>query len=143
MRFSSLALLMALTLGCPQGRITGPIDGLPFATATPSCGPADGPAVRITFASTNDPNSRPHLFVTIYDGLPQLTRTWILTPDVGFAAYVTAPDEMESARSAVVEIERIDAARTITGTVHLVFDQAGVFRGRFRATWVPQAGLCG
>lgn len=139
---TSLAMA-SLVLACPQGRITEPIASLPFATASPGCGPADGPAVEITLASANDPSAVPHVRVVLYESLDRLTRRWTLGEGAGFASYVTSLDHEESASSGTVEIERVDSANKVTGTVHLVFPHAGIIRGRFQAAWVPRLMLCG
>lgn len=143
-RRASAALFVGACLSaCPQDKITEPISNLPSATASASCGPADGPAVEITLAASDNPAGTPRASVTIYTSLATLKGRWALGPDVGVASYMGATGTGELARSGTVMIETIDAAQTITGTVQLVFPQAGMIRGRFRATWNARAVLCG
>lgn len=134
----SLAVLMAaaLLVACPQTTITEPISNLPFS-------PVDGPAVEITLAASGNPATVPRANVTIYQGLSSLTSRWTLGPEVGVASYMASPDSGELARSGTVVIEAVDAAKTVTGTVQLVFPKAGMIKGRFRAIWVPRTVRCG
>lgn len=139
----ALMLVSASLTACPQDKITEPISNLPFATASPSCGPADGPAVEITLAASDNPAGTPRANVAIYTSLASLTGRWTLSPDVGVASYQTATGTGELARSGTVVIESVDAANTVTGTVQLVFPDAGMIRGRFRATWIARTVRCG
>lgn len=141
----SLAVLMAaaLLVACPQATITEPISNLPFSTASPSCSPVDGPAVEITLAASGNPATVPRANVTIYQGLSSLTSRWTLGPEVGVASYMASTDSGELARSGTVVIEAVDAAKTVTGTVQLVFPKAGMIKGRFRAIWVSRTVRCG
>jgi hypothetical protein len=141
----TIAVMLVTTslTACPQDRITEPIANLPVATASPSCGPADGPAVEITLAASDNPAGTPRANVAIYTSLSTLKGRWTLGPDVGVASYMTATGTGELARSGTVVIETIDAANTVTGTVQLVFPDAGMIRGRFRATWIARTVRCG
>jgi hypothetical protein len=142
-RTIALVALATLVVACSRSRITEPLAALPFATATPSCGPADGPAVEITLAATGEPAVTPHLRLVIYEGLTRLRGRWTLGSDVGFASYVPSSGAPEGATRGTVEIEQVDAANTVTGTVDVVFERAGTFKGRFRATWVARVVMCG
>lgn len=139
----AVMLVAASLTACPQDRITEPISNLPVATASPSCGPADGPAVEITLAASDNPAGTPRANVAIYTSLSTLKGRWTLAPDVGVASYMTAAGTGELARSGTVVIETVDAANTVTGTVQLVFPDAGMIRGRFRATWIARTVRCG
>ena len=143
LRLLALVLAAALLAACPQNKITEPISNLPFATASPSCSPVDGPAVEITLAASDSPSSTPRAQVALYERLSNLTRRWTLGPDVGVASYMTSSGTGELARSGTVVIEGVDAANTVTGTVQLVFPEAGMISGRIRATWVPRSVRCG
>lgn len=142
-RALAVLLLAALLVACPQTTITEPISNLPFATASPSCSPVDGPAVEITLAASGNPATVPRAHVTIYQGLASLTSRWTLGPEVGVASYMASTDSGELARSGTVVIESVDATKAVTGTVNLVFPVAGMIKGRFVAGWVPRTVRCG
>lgn len=82
--------------------------------------------------------------MAIYDDITRLTRRWTLGGDLGFASYVRSASDEEPAIRGIVNIERVDGAKTVTGTVDLVFAREGRVRGRFQANWVDRQGLlCG
>src|SRR6267142_1138958 len=76
--FVALPLIVAFT-NCNGDGISGPPPGLPFATATRSCGPADGPAVSI-YLSRNPESvtpTPPFVILHINEPLEQLAgRSW-------------------------------------------------------------------
>src|SRR5215213_6576379 len=95
----SLALA-SLSVACASDGASGPIPGLPYATALQSCGPADGPAVELLLVPTSpawpvEPQT-PFVRIMLTHGLSELAgKTFALGEAHGVASYVSAPGQIE------------------------------------------------
>lgn len=135
-----------LALACRSEGFSGPTAGLPHAAAFRTCGPADGPAVGIIFASgpvDSSPVSSPYLRITIAQPLEQVIgHSWTLDQNMG-ATYIAGPNDMETATSGSATITGLAADSTVLGSVALWFPTRGSIRGAFRARWIDMHELCG
>ena len=146
MRLGIAAGIAAATVGCSD--TFAPPEGLDFAAATRSCGPADGPAVVIYLASERieslDP-SAPFVRVYVDQSLETLAgRSWLLAGvnANGAAWYYSSATEFEVATIGGMRVEKVEEDNTIVGLVDLIFPDAGRIRGEFRAVWVPNTVIC-
>lgn len=143
----SLAIA-GLAAACTTEHPSGPIPGLPFASALPSCGPADGPAVEILLVPTSpawpvEPQT-PFVRIMITHALAELPgKTFALGEANGVASYVSAPGEIEVSSGGQVRVSAADTARGVVGTVDITFPTRGKVAGRFSAPWTARQMLCG
>lgn len=150
MRKIILLVVTSLVVACHENSPLEPLDALPHATATPSCGPADGPATLIYLASTPVELLQPSVpFIQVF--VPR--RFTESTPGEVFvvgedfneeasAWFHRSGVEMQSARSGEVGITAL-RGNQLTGYVDLVFPDGVRMRGSFAASWQPREILCG
>ena len=143
-----LSIATAVAVGCSSDRVGAPPPGLPYATATPTCAPNDGPAVSIYLTAlledTLEP-SKPYVRIAVWQPLDSLVgRSWVLAPssEDGSAWYHATAVDFESATNGRLTVTSFSLER-VRGTVDVTFPDAGRIRGAFEATWIPQAELCG
>jgi hypothetical protein len=140
-------VILVVAAACASDAISGPPAGLPYAAATPACGPADGPATTI-YLSPNpveslDP-STPFVRIAIWQPRERLAgRSWSLADDAAAAEYFSTPDEFELATGVSVTINAVDSDSTVRGSAELTFPMHGRIAGGFRARWIPVALRCG
>jgi hypothetical protein len=143
-----LSLVIAGATACESDHPSGPIPGLPFAAALPSCGPADGPAVEILLVSAElaggaDPQT-PFVRIMLTHGISEIGgKTYVLGEANGVASYISAPGEIEVSSGGEVRIGTADTARGVSGTVDITFPTRGKVAGRFTAGWTARTMLCG
>jgi len=133
---------IALCQGCGDDLILLPGD-LPHAISMFTCGPADGPAVRILIAERPIASlTPPPPYASIYiDGSIDALQPGTYTmPKVG-AGWWESATEFESATSGGVEITSVTADHTISGTVTLRFPSHTV-TGPFVAPWRTNPITC-
>lgn len=133
--------------GCDAGPAEPPA-GFPFASATPECGPADGPAVAIYLSRDTTPALPPggaRVRVYVWHDLDELgAQAWAIggdSPD-GAADYDDGAGGT-TALHGTVAVTAVRADSTVEGEVDLVSDGAFAVRGGFRARWIPRALMCG
>ncbi|MBC7894912.1 MAG: hypothetical protein H7066_05845 [Cytophagaceae bacterium] len=141
-------VVVSMVAACASDGPSGPIAGLPFAAALPSCGPADGPAVEILLVSTASAGTTeppaPFVRIMITHALSEIAgRTFRLGDVNGVASYIAAPGEIEVSSGGEVRITTADTARGVAGTVDITFPTRGKVAGRFSASWTPRTMLCG
>ena len=128
-------------------RSPGPPTGLPYAAATPACGPADGPGIAI-YLSPNpveslDP-STPFVLVDIWQPRERLReRSWQLADDAAAASYFSTPNDFEVAIGGSITVKAIDPDSTVHGSAVLTFPTHGTIAGGFHARWFSVALRCG
>jgi hypothetical protein len=126
-----------------------PIREFPFATASPSCAPWDGPAVAILLTATADtlpPAAAPYLNVGLYDSRDRLLRrtiSWPAETEVGGASWCVDGDDCMAADSGVVRLDAVEDDSVLAGRLRLHFPGGAVLDGSFRATWRPRTAICG
>lgn len=141
----------ALVIGCAADKVTAPPNGYQYAAATFSCGPADGPAIRIYFSptpTTTTQPSTPYLGVSVWQSVAALSgREWSLASGSadGFAWFQLTAANQEVATSGTLTVTSVSTDNQIEGTVDVTFPSAGHVRSAFKATWIPSPPgvLCG
>ena len=140
----SLALVLGLVLaGCDSS--TSPSLESVDAQAAAACGPTDGPAVTIRFASpSGDFTTPPIVEAMIYLPRSGIAGTqWSLPSD---QAHVwiqrTSHLEFDPATEGRVAIEVVEADGTVVGTINAKFADGTLFLRTFRAVWQERAALC-
>ena len=141
----SLALTLGLLLAAGCDNSTGPSPKPTDAEATAACGPTDGPAVAIRFASAaGDFTTPPIVQAAVYRPRSELAgKQWVLPSD---QAHVwiqrTTHLEYDPATEGRIAIEVIEADGTIVGTINARFPDGTLFLRSFRAAWRELAVLC-
>jgi ABC-type transport system substrate-binding protein len=140
-------VLLALAASCASDAIPGPPAGLPYAAATPGCGPADGPATVIYLSSNPveslDP-STPFVRIAIWQSLDRVgARSWSVADGAASALYFSTPDEFEVATGGSVTVTAVDPDSTVCGSAVFTFPTQGRVAGGFHAGWFPVALRCG
>jgi hypothetical protein len=143
-----LALMIALLGAACESGPAEPPPGFPFASATPACGPADGPAVTIILAADSMPAlppGSPTVVVSIWHAVGDLPgRSWDVggsSPD-GMGAYEDGTGASTPLRGTVT-ITGVQSDSTIEGEVDLSSTGTFAVRGGFRAKWVSRVLTCG
>lgn len=142
-----LACAAALYLGLSCEASTGPRT-FPWAVATFSCGPADGPATGIALARKPIQDlhpSYPYVSVLIQRSVSDLGETeWNVEAD-SFdisATYVRGANHSEQAIAGTVRIDRVGSDKQVEGRVELRFPSTQVSDG-FSAVWVESLVMRG
>ncbi len=140
-----VGIVGACAVSCSSA-VQSPVGPLQYASATPSCGPADGPAVAILLSGNPDVTSAypsyPLVRVAIWRSLSEARgKTVQLVGDNGFAAYSRSADDIVGATRGSVTIDA--GTEAVTGTVDLTFPNREPVRGRFSAVWIERQILCG
>ena len=151
MRKIILLMVATLIVACDDDTPLQPLSALPHATATPSCGPADGPATAIYLASTPVQLPQPDVpFIQVF--VPRRF-TESTTEGVVFrigenfdeeasAWFHRSGVELKSATSGEVGITAF-TGNLLTGYVDLEFPDGVRVRGSFSASWQHREILCG
>ncbi|MFN8571336.1 MAG: hypothetical protein U0132_04715 [Gemmatimonadaceae bacterium] len=146
LRFIALAGVVGACGASCRSAVDGPIGLLPYASATQSCGPADGPAVAILLSANADVTSAnpsyPLVRVTIWRSLSDARgKTVQLGGNDGFAAYARSGEDVVGASRGSITLDA--GTNAVTGTVDLAFPNRDPVRGRFTAVWLERTILCG
>ena len=143
-----LPIAMLLLVSCVFDSISGPPRGFPHAAATNDCGPTDGEAVSIflTAAPMQSLNpSAPYLRATVLQSVNAVSgRSWSVGwgSAEGYATFYSAATVFQFATSGTVTVTSV-SANSVEGTADVSFPNADRIRGSFKATWIPNSGLCG
>lgn len=145
-------VLLLLTVACGEdgaGPLPAAPSGYPYAYATNSCGPADGPATRFYLASEPSatlPATVPRIEFVIHRSASELQGedvTWDGSSSDGWAGRCDGAGPCAAATSAVVRFRRGAADTVLSGTVKLRFEDGTSASGGFEATWRRTEQLCG
>ena len=146
---SRLTVALCVLVACNDGAPLEPLSGLPFAFATPSCGPADGPTVSIYLAGQSFELSQPvapYIQVNVPSHFSELKAGDVFEVRDLFTSanawFHGSGVETRQADSGEVGI-RAFTATTLSGYVDLEFTGGPTFRGTFIAAWRPRQLLCG
>lgn len=150
MRKLILPLVTLLVGACHENSPLEPLAALPHAAATPSCGPADGPATLIYLASSPVELLQPSVpFIQVFVPGRFTESTPREVFDVGedfneeaSAWFHRSGVELQSATRGVVGITAF-RGNLLTGYVDLTFPDGVRMRGTFTASWQPREILCG
>lgn len=141
--------LLLIAACADAGPIPAPPEGYGFAYATPSCGPADGPAVRLYLAAAATESLPPAgtwLDLAVWRSateLPAAELSWSGASDLGWAGRCTDAGPCETATDVRISFRRFEPDSALTGTLDLRFENGSRVAGGFRATWRPATPLCG
>ncbi len=136
-------------LGCRSDATVAPPAGLPYAVASRSCAPTDGPAVTIVLMAERVQSSAPavpSLSLHVWHPLESLRgRTFSLVGASadGAATFHPRGTTFETATSAVVRVTEVAADSSIEGTVDATFPASGRIRGTFHGVWIAGMPMCG
>ena len=146
---SGLLACLVLPAACNDEEPIGPLSDLPYAAATNSCGPADGPVVLIYFAAQPIQSLQPVApFVQVH-----IPRSFAEL-DIGDypigqsfananAWFHGSGVETKTATGGVVSITDVNPSG-LAGQIDLDFPDGVRFRGTFASAWTPrQFLLCG
>lgn len=145
-------ILLLLTAACGEdgaGPLPAAPAGYPYAYATNSCGPADGPATRFFLASEPSatlPTTVPRIEFAIYRSASELQGedvVWNGASAEGWAGRCGGTGPCAAATSATVRFRRSGADTVLSGTVQLRFEDGSSTSGGFEATWRRTEQLCG
>ena len=148
MRKLILLLVTSLIVACDENAPLEPLAALAHASATPSCGPADGPATAIVLASTAElPPVAPFIQVFVPRRFTESTPGDVFVVGEDFneeasAWFHRSGVEMQSARRGEVGITALRGDQ-LTGYVDLVFPDGTRMRGSFTASWQAREIFCG
>jgi len=142
-------LACLLVVGCNDEEPIGPLSELPYAAATNSCGPADGPVVVIYFAAQPIQSLQPvapfvqvHIprsFAELNTGNYPIGQSFANTN----AWFHGSGVETKTATGGQVSITDVNPSG-IAGHIDLVFPDGVSFRGTFASAWQPrQLQFCG
>ena len=148
-RLSPLAVAICFLSACNETPLE-PLSALPFAYATNSCGPADGPAVLIYLAAQSFELPQPVApFVQI--NLP-IASSELKAGDVFHvdeddfmapnAFFHGSGVETKAASDGEIGVTAF-SANTLSGYIDLEFPGGLVFRGTFIASWQTRQTFCG
>jgi hypothetical protein len=148
-RVSRLAIAICFLSACNETPFE-PLSALPFAYATNSCGPADGPAVLVYLAAQSFELTQPVApFIQI--NLPVASTTMkagdvfhvedddFMAPNAFFHG---SGVETMAASDGEIGITAFNA-NTLSGYVDLEFPGGREFRGSFIAAWQQRQTFCG
>ena len=148
-KVSRLALALCLLSSCNKESPFEPLNELPFAYATPSCGPADGPTVVVYLAAQSFELGQPvapFLQVQIPTSSTQLKPGDVFHVSTLFtettASFHGSGVETRTASSGEIGVTAF-SANLLSGYVDLKFEGGPSFRGTFMAAWQPRQLLCG
>jgi len=140
------AMLLA---ACSDASVPAPPAGYGFAYATPDCGPADGPAVRIFLVGEEAalwPPTGARLEVAVWRGaaeLPGADLSWSGATSLGWAGRCDDAGQCDAATDVRVQFRSFAADSTLTGSLDLGFADGSRVTGGFGATWHSATPICG
>jgi hypothetical protein len=148
-KLSALGLAACLFAACNDETPFEPLSGLPFAYATPSCGPTDAPSVLLYLAAQSFELPQPvapFIQIHIPKGDPltagdvfQIGEDFITEANAWFHG---SGVETRQARGGEIGVTAFNA-NTLSGYVDLEFENGPTFRGTFIAAWHPRQTFCG
>lgn len=145
-RLLSCALVAVFAMACSDSASPA-FRAFAYSSVAAQCGPADGPAVAVFLAPTQegaDGQSAPYVRVYVAVGVNQLAGVWPITTksDAG-AWFQSDASTSELAESGYMFVTSVDSDNTVTGSVDIQFRDAGHIKTDFRAKFRPLNVLCG
>ena len=145
----SLTLALCLLAACNDETPLEPLSALPFALATPSCGPADAPIVLVYLAAQTFELSQPvapFVQVQFPRASSQLQAGDVFEIEEDYmeanAWFHGSGVETRQAIGGEIGVTAFNA-NTLSGYVDLEFPDGPTIRGTFIAAWHPRQLLCG
>ena len=145
----SLAVALCFLAACDDETPFEPLSALPFAYATNSCGPTDGPVVAIYLAAQSFELQQPVApYVQVH--IPKASSELKAGDEFQVRELFTEANawfygsgvETSMATSGEVGVTAF-SANTLSGYIDLEFPGGQAFRGSFMASWQPRQLLCG
>lgn len=143
------ALLLCLAAACSDDSApTEPVNGLPYAVATNSCGPADGAMVAIYLAAQPVESLQPvapYVQVHIHGSFADLAAGSVFQVSDSFQdanAWFHGSGVERTANGGEIGVTS-RTSTAIAGYVDLRFPDGARLRGTFSANWTPTQLLCG
>ncbi|MCC7055654.1 MAG: hypothetical protein IT355_20450 [Gemmatimonadaceae bacterium] len=128
---------------------TGPDAGLPYVYALASCGPADGPAVTLTFSGTPYSGERvspPYVLMTVYrppTDLAGRTYTFDRTGDTASGVMIDASGAYVGAVTGTLQVDRVTGDNSVVAYVNAQLPDGSRLRRAFVAPWRIALVACG
>ena len=146
-RWIGVAVIGVLAAGCSSDTAVGPSGSFDHAAVTPTCGPADGPAVAIYLTSEPVTSLEPkgvYIRVFVPGTVDQIAGTsWpIASNSEAGARYTRSADSYEWATSGLLIVKSVGDDGSLSGSVYLDFPDAGHIQGEFHAEWFPASQPC-
>ena len=148
-RLSPLPFALCFLAACSDETPLEPLSQLPFAYATPSCGPTDAPIVLVYLAAQSFELAQPVApFVQVHfpSASSQLKGGDVFRIGERFtdanAWFHGSGVQTTQATSGEVGVTAF-SGNLLSGYVDLEFADGPVFRGTFIAAWQPRQLLCG
>ena len=146
-RSCGLSLVAGLLLACSSDGLIGPSSRFDHATASFTCGPADGPALAIYLSqypmTVGDP---PGAFVRLYvtGTVDEIVGKMLpLSPGSTAAAWFhSGGSNDEPASGGYLLVSSGSAGQTLEGSVNIHFEQAGNLQRAFHAVWIQSNIVC-
>jgi hypothetical protein len=144
-RMFSCSLVAVFAMACGSNSVSPALRGFAYSSVAAQCGPADGPAVAVFLAPTQEgANGQSAPFVRVYVAVPvsQLAGVWP-TNSSATAWFQSDASTSEAAESGYMFVSSVDSDNTVSGHVDLQFPDAGHIKTDFRAKFRPNVALCG
>ena len=145
---AAVAAVMQLA-ACSDASLPAPPEGYAFAYATPDCGPADGPAVRIFLVGQEValwPPTGARLEVAVWRGaadLPGAELSWSGATNLGWVGRCDDAEQCVAATDVRMQFRGFAADSTLTGSLDVGFADGSRVTGGFTAVWHAANPLCG
>jgi hypothetical protein len=146
--FVAFAFVLAAA-ACGSDDTVGPAGDFAEASATATCGPADGPAVAIQLTpneGADDFSRRRFVTVTIPRSVGDIAgRTWPVDggSDAAWSTLIVGASSAAIQGVGEIVILRADTSSTVDGVVDVLFANGVRVRGTFSADWVERRSFCG
>ena len=148
-RLLRLTIALCVLSACRDDTPFEPLSALPFAYATPSCGPTDAPIVAVYLAAQSFDLTQPvapYIQIHLPSASSELKAGDVFRVRELFtqanAWFHGSGVETKAATSGEVGVTTFGAG-TLSGYVDLEFPGGQTFRGTFSAAWQPRQLLCG
>lgn len=145
-RLFSCSLVAVFAMACSSS-VSPAFRGFAYSSVAAQCGPADGPAVAVFLAPTQegaDGATAPYVRVYVAVPVNQLAGVWpIKTTSDATAWFQSDASTSEVAESGYMFVSSVDSDNTVTGNVDIQFPDGGHIKTDFRAKFRPNVALCG
>ena len=151
-RYRIGSVVVSALVGAACGATEGPVESLrvEHAYLQRTCAPWDGPATTLFLADGDTVSGvvpQPFLMIAVYESASRASgKHYRMTPDdsdVGVALACATAEGCEALPEAVVEFGQLEERVPPEVTVRVLRGDGGVAEGRFTATWLEPADLCG
>lgn len=139
--------ILTLAILCAACGVVDSARPFPYAAATNSCGPADGPAVSIYLAAVPFQNLEPptpYIQLIVWQPVERLAgRSWSVSAGEAVAVRVESQETVTWATDGSVTIETVGDNNSVHGSADLWFPAAAHLALTYQAVWVPSFHFCG